>query len=289
MRLLLSLALVAVQAICGFAQELATVHIEQVKELPYVSCGIADSGPLHCLLDTGSAMTGVSRELAERLHLKTHTDPSIPRADLATQALDDLPLHIGAVSWTAHRVSIVPDDISSLDRESGNGFHTDVVIGTSLFEQFQVTLDPDASQIRFSQPGAPVPEGVEKLTTSVPQVPFAILMLKSQDGHAIAGPFSLDTGSRSPVLLSPSFWTSRPALAISDVHGEQMSLDGLRIGSHTLSHVPAGKPSNGSGLLAAKTVGGVLGAPILNRFLVIYDLSRNSVWIKPGPHLSAAF
>lgn len=259
MRLLLYLAIVSIQAACGFAQGLATVEFEQVKNLPYVSCSIGDSGPLHCLLDTGSSMTGLSPALAERLHLKTHSDPSIPRADLATQALDDLVLHLGALSWTAHRVSILPTDISLLDRESGDGFHTDVVIGTSFFEQFQVAVDPDAGQIRLSKPGTPVPNDVEKIVTLVKEIPFAILMLKTQDSHAISGPFSLDTGSRPPVLLSPSFWASRPPLAMSDVHGEEMSLDGLRIGGHTLSHVPAGEPSNGSGLLAAKTVAGVLG------------------------------
>ena len=137
------------------AQQPVTLPMKLVKELPYITCSIGNSGPLQCLVDTGSSLTGVAPELAARLHLQTHVDPSIPRADLAKEMLDPLILHAGDATWTTSRVSIAPADLTLLDRESGVGFHTDLVLGTSLLEQFQVTIDPDAQTVRLPLPGIP--------------------------------------------------------------------------------------------------------------------------------------
>jgi hypothetical protein len=269
-----------------------TPEVKRVKGLTYISCSIEDSGPLHCLLDTGSSMTGISRDLAMRLKLKTHSDSSIPRADVAGKMLDEVTIHAGTASWTAQRVSIAPLDLALLDRESGDGFHADVILGTNLLEHFQVTVDPDAGQVGLAQPGTPAPAGTEKLFTSMQGVPFTILQVMTKEGHAVLGPFSIDTGSRPAIMLSRNFWASRPPLAVNDIHGaenELMVLDGFRLGSYTLQHVPALEPLHEGGLVAAKTVGGVIGAPILNRFLVVYDLPKNAVWIKPASNLRDSF
>jgi hypothetical protein len=274
------------------AQNPAAVPVRRVKGLLYIPCSIADSGPLNCLLDSGSSMTGLSRDLATRLKLKVHTDDSIARADVATQALDNLVIHVGAASWLAQRLSIAPADLSLLDSESGEGFHTDVVLGTSLFEHFQVTVDPDDSQIHLGPPGSLPPAGIEKLFTLVQGIPFTVLQIKAKEGRAITAPFSVDTGSRPSILLGRNFWATRPPLAISNLHGAEndlMVLDAVRIGNQTLQHVPAGEPLHEGGMVASKAVGGVLGAPILNRFIVVYDLSQNAVWIKPTSHLQDPF
>jgi hypothetical protein len=285
MQFLLSYTVIFAASASCLAQEPVVMPIESVKGLTYISCSIADSGPLHCLVDTGSSMTGISRDLATRLKLKTHTDNSSPRPDLAAQVLDDVIIHAGTASWTAQRVSIAPADLALLDRESGDGFHTDIILGTSLLEHFQVTIDPVASQVRLAPSGTPVPAGAEKLSSAMLHVvPFTILQVMTKEGHAALGPFSIDTGSRPGIMLSRNFWASRPPLAVSDIHGEeneQMFLDGFRLGSYTLHHVPALEPLHEGGLVAAKAVGGVIGAPVLNLFLVVYDLPKNEIWIKP--------
>lgn len=285
MRLLLSSTLIFAAGVSCLAQGPIVLPIESVKGLTYVSCNIGDSGPLHCLVDTGSSMTGISRELATRLKLKTHTDNSLLRSDLATQALDDMVIHAGSASWTAQRITIAPTDLGMLDRESGDNFHTDVILGTSLLENFQVTIDPVASQVRLAPSGTPVLTGAEKILSAMLHfVPFTILQVMTKDGHAVPGPFSIDTGSRPAIMLSRNFWASRPPLAISNVHGsenELMVLDEFRFGSLTLHHVPALEPAHEGGLVAARTVGGVIGAPVLNHFLIVYDLLKNEIWIKP--------
>jgi hypothetical protein len=107
-------------------------------------------------------MTGISHDLATHLKLKTHTDNSIPRSVLANQALDDMVIHAGSASWTAQRITIAPAELSMLDRESGDNFHTDVILGTSLLEHFQGTIDPVASQVRLAPSGTPVSLGLKK-------------------------------------------------------------------------------------------------------------------------------
>lgn len=171
------------------AQLISTVPVRLEKSLPYLTCSIGNSGPLNCLLDTGSAMTGVSRKTGKQLKLSTHTDPTIPRQDIAAQALHNLSVSVGNITWLAKRTSIAPADLELLDSEVGAGFHTDVVIGTEILVQYQITLDPDASEVRFARPGTTPPASADKLITSVVGVPFALLSLKTAEGHAVLGPF----------------------------------------------------------------------------------------------------
>jgi hypothetical protein len=266
------------------AQQVSTAPIRMEKGLPYVTCSIGSSAPLNCLLDTGSAMTGVRRGLVKQLKLSTHTDPTIPRQDIAAQALDGLDLRVGSTTWSAKRTSVAPADLELLDKEAGPGFHTDVVIGTELLEQYQVTLDPDASEVRFSRPGTAPPTSADKLMTSVFGIPFAPLGIKTADGHAAVGLFSLDTGSRPALMLSDPYWSKQPLLAsegAAEVETEKLTLSAIRIGHTTMHRVVATRPAKGSGLLGSEKLAGVIGGPVLNHFVVIYDLPNKAVWMTP--------
>lgn len=270
---------------CTLGQQAGIVPLRLEKGLPYVTCTVGTSGPLRCLLDTGSAMTGVSKQLAERLKLKTHVDASNPRSDIAAEALDSLELQVGDRRWSAVRTSIAPADLDLLDRETGTEFHTDVVIGTEILEHYQLTVDPDSLEVRFTAPGTAVSGSAEKLNTSMMGIPFTILMLKTVDGHTEVGPFSLDTGSRPSLILSRPFWSKRPALATSgnaNPQAETLSLAAIRIGHTTMSDVPAIEPQHGSGLVVSEKAGGVIGGPLLNHFIVVYDVPNNSVWLTPS-------
>ena len=289
---LCSAAVVLCAAAVLHAQQPIAVPTESVKNLTYITCSIADSGPLHCLVDTGSSMTGIASSTAKRLGLRTHVDSSIARVDVASQALDEVTLHAGSASWKARRVSIAPADLDLLDRESGEGFHTDVVIGTSLLEAFQVTLDPDAHEVRLAPSGTAVPQRAQKLPSSyILQVPFTILQIKSRTGPAGAGPFTLDLGSRPAIMLSHSFWETRPPLATHDPHGtenQQFTLNSMLLGVSEMKDVPAYEPLHEGGVVASKNVGGVIGAPVLNRFIVTFDLQANGIRIIPGSSLPAS-
>lgn len=265
-------------------QQLSTAPVRMEKGLPYVTCSIGGSVSLNCLLDTGSAMTGVSRGLAKQLKLNTHTDPTLARQDIAAQALDRLDLRIGSITWSAKRTSVAPADLELLDKETGPDFHTDVVIGTELLEQYQITWDPDASEVRFARPGTVPPNSADKLITSVFGIPFAPLGVKTADGHAAVGPFSLDTGSRPALMLSVPFWSKQPSLATesaAEVKIEKLTLAAIRLAHTTMHHIIATRPARGSGLLASEKIAGVIGGPILNHFVVVYDLPNKTVWMTP--------
>lgn len=266
------------------AQTVVTLPSYSVKGLTYVACSIGDSGPLQCLLDTGSSMTGISSSLAKRLNLRPHDDNESLRPDL--QGLEDVIIHAGNASWKAARVSVTPSDIAILDAESGEGLHTDVVLGTSILERFQVTFDPASNEIHLSDPGTPPPALFEKIpAVFIHEVPFTMLQVETEDGRAVPGPFSLDTGSRPALLLSRNFWAARPALALASgsADSEKFNLRKIRFGGHELSNIVSYRPTGGGGLLSSQKVGGVIGTPILNRYCVIYDLKLGEIWIHQSP------
>jgi hypothetical protein len=230
-------------------------------------------------------MTGVSTEVAERLKLKTHVDVSAPAGEVADKMLDPLNIRIGNASWVANSASIAPLGLAALDRDSGDGFKTDVVIGTSLLQHFQVTIDPGARQLRLAPLGSAVVRQAEKEPLIVAGgIAVVGLGMKSQTGGGIGVPMTVDTGSRPPLLLGEGFWGAHPLPA---VHGakwsasRKLTVEAIRLGKFEMRDVPAGKPLQGSGILAVKSLGGVLGAPILNRFLVTYDLSQKAMWVSP--------
>ncbi len=263
-----------------------SVALRLERDLTYITCSIADSGPLNCLLDTGSAMTGVSPQVADRLRLRTHLDPTIPRVDVAAVALDSLVLHAGSVSWTAKRTSIAPVDLQLLDKEVSQEFHTDVVVGTELLERYQITIDPDVMEVRLSQPGTPLDPLANKIAASfISGVPFSLVGVKGADGHAVVAHFSLDTGSRPTLLLSQPFWSSRPPLATTlpkEPLSGKLTLSAIRIAGRTMRNIAAIEPDQASGLLASSRVGGVMGGPLLRHFIIVYDLPSQSIWMTPS-------
>ena len=111
-------------------------------------------------------------------------------------------------------------------------------------------------------------------------------------GKAAPGPYTLDTGSRPALLLTRPFWAKRSAPATvgaADSRQERFILSGCLLGSYILHNLPVREAFQGSGMLAAGSVGGVIGGPMLNRFIVTYDMSKQQVWLKPGKRLSEPF
>jgi hypothetical protein len=111
------------------------------------------------------------------------------------------------------------------------------------------------------------------------------MSLKNAEGHASLAMFSLDTGSRPALMLSRPFWSKQPPIATlgePDPQNGSFTLPAIRIAHTTMTKVLAFEPQAGSGLLASKTLGGVIGGPLLNHFIVTYDLPNNSVWMTPS-------
>ncbi len=147
--------------------------------------------------------------------------------------------------------------------------------------------------MRLAMLGASLSEGSEKEPLLILNgIAIAGIALKSHDGHGLVAPFTVDTGSRPPLLLGRNYWDAHPALAISPAPGSDhtlMRVDAIRLGKFEIDSVPAREPIDGTGILAVKSLGGVLGAPILNRFVMTYDFSQKAMWLKPTAEFSKPF
>lgn len=76
-------------------------------------------------------------------------------------------------------------------------------------------------------------------------------------------------------MLSALFWSKQPPFATESAtgaQGERVTLSAICIAHTTLTHIVATEPAKGYGFLASETIGGVIGGPILNHYVVVYDL-----------------
>ncbi len=274
----------------GALSQQETLPATVSRDLVLVSCRVQGKGPFTCVLDTGSSMTGISPEAAKRLKLKPHAEPGAAPLDPRSLELEDLRIGLGAKECSAERVGVAPlDGISK-----GTGQRVDVLLGSSLFEHFQITIDSEAKQVRLAEPGASPLGDSEKIPLLlVDHVPVAILALKSKTDRRITAPFVVDTGSQSPLLLGKGFWDQHPELATSDTramgYSTLMHVDAIRLNQFELRGVAAGEPHDPEGVLAIAKLGGVLGAPVLDRFVVTYDYSQKTMWVKPVQDFSRPF
>jgi hypothetical protein len=262
-----------------------TLHAEFRKDLILVPCEINGVTGLRCLLDTGSSMSGLSPALAKRLHLKVSNETGAPASSPLAYSLPPFSVRLGTNQYMAERAGVAP--LQQVTDALGE--QIDALLGTSLFEHFQVTVDPSTSEVQITVPGTPVPPTAQPQQIILPlHVPVTFLKLLSTDHRGIIAPFMVDTGSMLAILLSPPFWSEHPGLATQHPgtgNGEKtMTIDALRLFGIELRNVPASEPLEPSGVLNSRLTGGILGAPILNnRFIVTYDFGKGTMYTRPLP------
>lgn len=256
------------------------LHAEFRKDLVLLPCEINGVTGLRCLVDTGSSMSGLSPTLVKRLHLKVSNEAGAPASSPLAYTLSPFSVRLGASHYMAERAGVAPTEKIT----DALGEQVDALLGTSLFEHFQVTIDPSTQEVRLSAPGSPVPRTAQSQQIILPlHVPVAFLKLLSTDHRAIVAPFQVDTGSMAGILLSPSFggntlaWRTKPS---GTRDGEKtMTIDAIRFFGIEIRNQPASEPLEPSGVLSSRLIGGILGAPILNKRFI--DFGKGAMYTTP--------
>lgn len=276
------------------SEPIAQIHAETLraefrKGIVIVPCTVAGVPALRCALDTGSSMTGMSPELVKRLKLTPVSEPGAPSSSPLAYTLRPQKVQLGTNAFNAERMGMAP--LSMVSKAVGET--VDVLLGTSAFEQMQITIDPEASEVRIAAPGAAVASTFHPLQIIMPlHVPVGFVQIKTVNGWGVLVPLNIDTGSMPALLLSKAFFDAHPGLATGKPllrpNDVLMTVDGMRYWAE-FHDVPAVEPLQPSGVLASKLSGGFLGAPVLNRFVITYDLGRSAMYISPLPDIARPF
>jgi hypothetical protein len=246
-------------------------------------------GPYHFVIDTGSSVTLVSPELAERYGALDEPPPDVPRVRVrssqgGTRMLDSVTLT--NIQLGRARFEYVPalvfdcDDLTALF-----GVHIDGVLGFPLFRNAVLTLDYPHAQIllRSDIPEEGLP-GETILFNNEDKTPLIPIRLGDREFAALIDSGSTAAIAVNPAGLSPKFsFGPVEGPVVNTLSGDQPSsvgrlADVVRMGSFDISQPVADVTDELSSL----------GGGILRHFTVTFDQRDNEVFFQHDPADSLA-
>jgi hypothetical protein len=241
------------------------------------------------LLDSGAESSGIDKAWAAELGLK-------PKGGVAAMGsggsevagvIEGIKVEIGDL--TLNDLTVFSFDFAPVARRVGRPLP--FVLGNELFNEVAVDIDFAHHRIAFSDPGSLTPPA------GAAEVPLIQVVGNRSVPVSIEGrapvQFDLDLGNGSPLVVFPAYEKAQRLLdgrrssqllggAVGGYHPEAVaSLGPIRFAGVDFLQVPARfSPDTVSGMNSNRTLGNI-GLPILSRFHLVIDYSRDRLWAAP--------
>ena len=282
-----------------------SIPFQLTDSLIYMQASLNGSQALWMMLDTGSSVTVFDESVSKTLGLRFLSEGSAygpgqgspQKLAFANHAI----LQLAGAELDDQTVATLP--LEWFSRESGRT--TDGFLGSNIFRNYVVEIDYANQVLRLHDPATYSYSGsgqrlpIQFIWDNIPSVRAEVV---AQDGTAIAGTFSIDSGATTAIWLTKAF---------SDAHPEFLSLPNtievpnvVAVGgelSTRLGHVPAVRlggflvsnpltqfSQNTSGIFATPGLAGIIGAQMLSRFKVILDYQHMEMILEPAEYLGDA-
>jgi hypothetical protein len=275
--------------------ELASRHI-------FVPVSVNGSPPLSFIFDTGNTDAIVDAARARELHLRPGRELSVSGAgsgSLRAFFVSDARFMLPSLPGFSQPIAIaVP-----LDRLPPRlGHDVDGILGTRFIEAFVVEVDyrrlrlvlHDSRRFVYDGRGTSLPLRFDG--NDHPTVNAAVVY----EGRRYEGPFVLDLGAASAVMLHSPFVEahgvppqSMPLLgsggAAGETHGVAGHVSELGLGPYVIPNPPAAFSQDTSGAFARADVLGTIGERAMERFTVYLDYRRSRVILEPAADVGTPF
>jgi len=187
------------------------------------------------------------------------------------------------------------------------GIQVNGLIGSDLFNEFIVEIDPVEKQITFHNRDDFRKERLTKRFTGIPVSisggkAYIDIVLIQEDGSAVNARLLIDTGASLGLWVAPKAdpKIKVPARTVRSLLGQGLNglisgVNGrvaqLRLGPYTFRKPLVSYPDSSSlgGLLLNRERHGSLGNDILRRFTVIFDYQAGMLYVKPNKWYNAPF
>jgi hypothetical protein len=196
-------------------------------------------------------------------------------------------------------IAILP--VQYVSQQTGHA--VDAFFGSSLFQNFQVRVDYEKSEVTFgrghtlSAASRPIP------ITLSGGVPVITATLETQSGEKIPAMFLVDNGTTGAMILSRKFLEAHPAITAGHTFVDTASptavggaikiqllrITGLDIATFHFKTPIAAVPRNTLGVLANANAAGFVGAGILSRFTVDWDYEHKTMGLTPNSRYTEPF
>ena len=277
--------------------QLREPSIATFRGLAFVPVRIAASQPLSFLLDTGTVGTLVSTSQAEHLHLKREGSEKtygIGDDTVFMSLSKDVPLQVADLVLSPETVGVY--DFDDLDHRLGR--HIDGVIGTSVFRHNVVDLDFSQNSIRFFDPRRYSDSGrgtVVHLQLDSQGIPFVNVRVTLRGGESLTARLCVDTGSTEAIsfnrpfvekhhlleTLNPQLQTNERGYA-GEAKASVARLESVTLGEYVIQKPIVGLSQAQQGATTESSDDGTIGMPLLSRFHIVFNYSRDIMIIEPN-------
>jgi hypothetical protein len=268
--------------------------VDTLDGVPIIECRVNGVGPFRFIFDTGSGLNVIDQELTAQLGLKT-TSVSGPAPTaggfIGVSSAADAIVEVGPLRFAGTQVFELPRTgrTDLVDRKIRG------VLGYKALSGYVVTIDALKKRLLLTRSvDYRLPRGAivlpMELIGGLPHVPAVV--------DEISGWFLLDSGSSFPVSLQAPIVASNDLLVAYGVTKTVSTQVEVLGGENRFSATRAGDVSLGGFqlprtpvLLSRQTVGafadvhdtGLIGMPILKRFVVSLDAGRHRLVLTRNP------
>lgn len=240
------------------------------------------------MLDTGANASFVDAGLADALGGSSReiTVTGAAGFDIPSRLLSDLPLQIGGETVDGLRFATV--DLA----RSVTGFSepVGVVLGASLLRRFVVEIDYETSRLTFT-PSPEFDAPARPLALSL-DAALGFIPLTIEGGRPLRA--NIDLGLDEPLTVNDETARRLRLLQRRRVsQGLRTSIEGAEIvdraSARRVAFAGRGFRNVPFSVWAFDRREAAIGAPLLSRFHLTYDLAQSRIWLRPNRDFAAPF
>jgi hypothetical protein len=261
--------------------------------------GEIEGTPTDIVLDSGAGITVVDQALADRLGIAGGAEITAQGVGGArsVKLANDVTIRLGSVALTPMTVAIL--DLEEVHQKLGR--RMPVILGKELFHAFPVTIDYPERRVIVHDPAS---FEAPARATSMPTRPIeqGHVAIEAQLEDLAPAWFMVDTGSGGSVDFHVPYveangllqrYPRQGAVQASGVGGSRTErvvvARSLTLAGQTFHSVPVALATEAQGAFAASTSSGTIGAGLLSRFVVTFDLANERMLFEPGKDADAPF
>ena len=260
----------------------------------YMKAKVNDSRTLNVVFDTGAGANLASKEVAEELGLNISGEQMVSGASG--------PVSIKSSSnnklWLSENLTMNNETflVMDLDHLGDHDYPLDVLIGGNVLRRYVVELNFDDGMLRiYDRKDYAAPSAYQR--QSIALVPYGIPIVEGDfivsDSKTLTGKYLVDTGAalalrmNTPLVkahelienITPNYAYTSAALSntATDYIGK---LNSFSILGEKFDAIPIRMATVTSGVSSWDTVDGIMGLEILKRFNMIFDYSKQAMYLK---------
>lgn len=282
------------------------IPFQMVNNLIVVPVMVNDSVSLNFILDTGVKATILTDNSLTDFNLSgcrpVHILGAGGQEEVVAYVVANVHFAIQGITSTGMNLIVLSEDYLKLQNHLGMDIHG--ILGYDLFGQFVVKIDYERKMITLIDPESFRPKSrYKRMDISLFMGrPYIESQVRQNDGSIIKGRLLVDSGashslmletdSDSTIILPEKYVNTIVGWGLSgELNGQMGRIDSLNFAGYGFHEVLCTYTSDYGAGVNERIPGrkGSIGGELLSRFTVIFDYSRNQMYLRKNSNFSKPF